>query len=670
MCRPGTTRPLMCICEEALSSQATCSSCSSGHTTAAATCSSSARTTVLCLARRSLYALLLVDPPAEQLRQCRVQPVLRAPGQLYSAAIIGLPNVRVQILFAPPPPLPPSPTPPPPSSLPPPPTYPILAKSLSAVKTSSHKVGLPSDPIFVYGLPAAAGVVAVVCIFLIGHHRSDGKQDGHGGGLFHLIHPLRLPFYFVAEVLNHCTSASRLFNVVTLLDAGVATTLGAISFLKSILLVYKLRMSEKPAAIDLRLPATMCLGAPLILSFTLVIGLLVHGIIRADRPLVSRKVLESHSGATAGLCLLAMMNMKLLPLIPWTDAEGRFLHALHQDFGGMPGRFSFDLFLLVMVLSTVPAFTLSVLYIILIETSPSASYLTVYYGLELGHTLLSKGIFRLSKLRHKISSTTQPVQALPSPAAVEDVDDPNMNQACVEVETSQDRGNRIVHNHARMFIEDERQHGRQPEFVRWIGELDPENVSLENFPDTEGLNPRIHQQCSNFRILWSEALALQHKAIPCEDVAEVLRLQAINRLLHFQLLGAQSMNNEDSLDHKAVDLEIITQPQDSAGSSSRSSGVPPALMRAREANSRTRFTQSLTRSVDASATGDKASLESKASMELITSQFNTTKQLQAEELRIIEREAQEQLREEEAQARQRLKTLEAELSKNRSVRNK
>ena len=68
-----------------------------------------------------------------------------------------------------------------------------------------------------------------------------------------------------------------------------------------------------------------------------------------------------------------------------------------QMHGGMPGQVTFDIFLLGVVISTAPAFAIALVYTIRIETSFEAYYLTVFYGLELAHTLLSKGIFRLSK---------------------------------------------------------------------------------------------------------------------------------------------------------------------------------------------------------------------------------------------------------------------------------
>ena len=156
-------------------------------------------------------------------------------------------------------------------------------------------------------MSAAAAVVTVVCVCLIGHHRSRSDTKQYGGSLLHLTHLLRLPFYLVTEALKHHKSASSLVEAVVLLDAGVAAALGATSLQKSILLVYKTWTSEMPAAVDLRWPATACLGAPLVLSFLLAMGLLVHGVVWADHPPVSRKVMEHHSGAIAGLCLLSMI---------------------------------------------------------------------------------------------------------------------------------------------------------------------------------------------------------------------------------------------------------------------------------------------------------------------------------------------------------------------------
>ena len=84
----------------------------------------------------------------------------------------------------------------------------------------------------------------------------------------------------------------------------------------------------------------------------LAMGLLVHGVTRAMHPLVARDIMEHHSGALMGLCLLSVMSVKLLPLMPWTNDKGEFLHLLHQDYGGMPGQVTFDLFLLVVLVST------------------------------------------------------------------------------------------------------------------------------------------------------------------------------------------------------------------------------------------------------------------------------------------------------------------------------
>ena len=251
-----------------------------------------------------------------------------------------------------------------------------------------------------------------------------------------------------------------------------------------------------------------------------------------------------------------------------------------------------------------------------------------------------------------------------------------------EVELSQDRSNRIVRSHARQFIAQQRQRDREPDFVRWIGELHPENVSHARFPDTEGIDPRIHQENSNFRVLWSEALALQHEAIPREDVAELqselLQLQAVNRMLRFQLLGVQPPEDDlgalaVGIDHSTVDVEVAAAPLRSPPGSP---GVPSALARAREARRRAKLAESPTSATmgkrtagEASATGDlvgesshaherRSSIETQARAELTTSQFNATKQLQVEELRIIERDAQERRREEEARARMALEALE------------
>ena len=71
----------------------------------------------------------------------------------------------------------------------------------------------------------------------------------------------------------------------------------------------------------------------------------------------------------------------------------------------------------------------------------------------------------------------------------------------------QEEGNRIVRTHARDFISQAREQGREPQFVQWIRNLHPENVSPERFPDTEGIDPRIYQTGSNFRRLWEEACA-------------------------------------------------------------------------------------------------------------------------------------------------------------------
>ena len=295
-------------------------------------------------------------------------------------------------------------------------------------------------------MSAAAAVVTVVCVCLIGHHRSRSDTKQYGGSLLHLTHSLRLPFYLVTEALKHHKSASSLVEAVVLLDAGVAAALGATSLQKSILLVYKTWTSEMPAAVDLRWPATACLGAPLVLSFLLAMGLLVHGVVWADHPPVSRKVMEHHSGAIAGLCLLSMMSMKLLPLMPWTDDKGGFLHVLHTDYGGMPGQVTFDIFLLGVVISTAPAFAIALVYTIRIETSFEAYYLTVFYGLELAHTLLSKGIFRLSKCSCASRSAAVELQQVPptTPAPVGDLDS---NQTRADVEPSQDRSSRIVRSH-------------------------------------------------------------------------------------------------------------------------------------------------------------------------------------------------------------------------------
>ena len=538
----------------------------------------------------------------------------------YSAGVIPLPNVRVQVLFAPPPPAPPSPSPPPPSpSFPPPsppppstpspappsplslrpppsspppqppppqppppsppstpsppppqplrPPAPMISESVSAVKDGAgSEANLASEPIFVYGMSAAAAAVTVVCVCLIGHHRSRSDSEQYGGGLLHLTHSLRLPFYLVTEALKRHKSASSLIEAVTLLDAGVAAALGATSLQKSILLVYKTWTSEMPAAVDLRWTATACLGAPLVLSFLLAMGLLVHGVMWADHPLVSRKVMEHHSGAIAGLCLLSMMSMKLLPLMPWTDDKGGFLHVLHTDYGGMPGQVTFDIFLLGVVISTVPAFAIALVYTIRIETSFEAYYLTVFYGVELAHTLLSKGIFRLSKCSCTASTAAVELQQVPptTPAPEDDLD---CNQTRADVEPSQDRSSRIVRSH-----EDD------------LGAL---------------------------------AVGIDHSTV---EVAEV----------------------------------PLSSPPVSAG----------PLARAREAKRRSKHTGSPTsatmekRAGEASATGDLDCESTQAHAELATSHFNTMRQLQMKELRIIEMDAQERRREEEARARMALGALE------------
>ena len=323
----------------------------------------------------------------------------------------------------------------------------MISESVSAVKDGAgSEANLASEPIFVYGMSAAAAAVTVVCVCLIGHHHSRSDSRQYGGGLLHLTHSLRLPFYLVTEALKRHKSASSLIEAVALLDAGVAAALGATSLQKSILLVYKTWTSEMPAAVDLRWTATACLGAPLVLSFLLAMGLLVHGVMWADHPLVSRKVMEHHSGAIAGLCLLSMMSMKLLPLMPWTDDKGGFLHVLHTDYGGMPGQVTFDIFLLGVVISTAPAFAIALVYTIRIETSFEAYYLTVFYGLELAHTLLSKGIFRLSKCSCAARTAAVELQQVP-PTTPAPEDDLGCNQTRAGVEPSQDRSSRIVGSH-------------------------------------------------------------------------------------------------------------------------------------------------------------------------------------------------------------------------------
>ena len=71
-------------------------------------------------------------------------------------------------------------------------------------------------------LPLAAGAVAIICVLLIGHQ--------HGGHLFCLSHPLRLPFVLAKKAIKRCSrgdgehqKAGSAISALVVLEAGVAS---------------------------------------------------------------------------------------------------------------------------------------------------------------------------------------------------------------------------------------------------------------------------------------------------------------------------------------------------------------------------------------------------------------------------------------------------------------
>jgi len=378
------------------------------------------------------------------------------------------------------------------------------------------------------------GAITALCILLIGHHRHYGDHRH----LFHVAHPARLVSVLVAVVLRQCERRREgrwleaAWAALVVLDGAAAAGLAVISAQGSVTVIHHAWMIVDDEARALRGVLLASLGAPVAAS-----ALFLAGIFMLGHRVVDKAHLERHYGAIAGLALLSFVKMSLLPLLPWAN-----------DYGGLPSRRTFDAFLLLYVPTTIFAFGAVLLYSLRVYSLKS-EYLTAFYGLELAHILLSKCFFRLGK--KAAHSGTSPTSTSATSITLTEREEHGENwvdmhgssnwemaQLRADMESSVVDGWNLVRNHARVFIASQR-----PEvasFAAWIHQLHPENCK-PLYTETEGIDPRIYEEDSNFRRIWTEAHTLQGGNETAAHLqSELLRLQAELRVMRWRLEGVQA----------------------------------------------------------------------------------------------------------------------------------
>jgi len=443
----------------------------------------------------------------------------------------------------------------------------IVIRKLAKYKKPVGLVGFMMTSV---ALPLLGGLATILCILMIGHHRRRK-------GLFSVSHALRLLFILTSKALAartrvrqqarraHTNWEASAVSALKVLETGVACGLSMSGVQGKFAVGHHAWYNADADARRLRALVVLGLTLPVVAAFVLVAGLLVCSAYRGDSGgFIAKSTLKEHPGSTACLVLLCLFGVELCTLLPW-----------QTEFMGLPGRAAFDVYLLVYMATKLLAFGVVLVYSLHVYEVKS-SYLTALYGLELAHTIATKLIYRLGhccgEVNEEVSRTdkdghyTASNESLSEELWVEmaDIDSDEAVAAC----------DALARNHGRHFIASQRQRGLDPSFIEWIHELHPENcrcvlhehrymvpcltfscsslscafcfglfeICRPAFSDTEGVDPRIHAAGSNFRRLWSEALALQHEGLDHETTAqlqaELLRLQTEVRGMRWKLIGA------------------------------------------------------------------------------------------------------------------------------------
>lgn len=160
-------------------------------------------------------------------------------------------------------------------------------------------------------LPLAAGAVAIICVLLIGHQ--------HGGHLFCLSHPLRLPFVLAKKAIKRCSrgdgehqKAGSAISALVVLEAGVASAFAMWSVQGSIAVGHHAWYTPDEAARPLRHLVIIGLAAPVAASVLFLLGLFLYGATCAPGgQFIRSATLTEHYAATASLVLMCVMGMQV-----------------------------------------------------------------------------------------------------------------------------------------------------------------------------------------------------------------------------------------------------------------------------------------------------------------------------------------------------------------------